>query len=67
MLIVAMLKSCGYNPEPAEGDKIKICSGTSLHSDSFELILEHGIGPLKEHRQNVIISIFTPRSVMDNT
>jgi hypothetical protein len=58
MLIVAMLKSCGYNPEPAEGDKIKICSGTSLNSDSFELILEHGIGPLKEHRQNVIISIF---------
>lgn len=57
MLIVSMLKSCGYNPEPAEGDKISILSGTKLNSESHEILLEYGIGPLKEHRQNVIISV----------
>lgn len=57
MLVVSILQSCGYNPTPVEDNKIKILSGTNLESESFEILLEHRIGPLIEHQQNVVITV----------
>jgi len=60
LLVISMLKSCGYSPKPDSNGDIQIeflpSSGTSTISVGLRL----RVGPTQAHRQNVQISTLCP-------